>query len=162
MKLPIAVIISAVCGGLLSCEEKPPKVGADALVTVYEIDGATEVQGHWEHRITNRMAVPEPDANEVAKALSNAGKEPPALLDTLDLRCGVQVGSEAFVVTNLYERGLEMQHATIADGQMRLTGESRVLGKLPEIAKILESCVYKMLDDRSLKKNPKAESGPRE
>ena len=85
------------------------------------------------------------------------------MLDTLDFLCGVQIDSKVYVVTVLYERGIEVQQATLADGKMRLKGESRVLGKLPEITKILQDYVYKMMDQAAeLKKKQEAESGPRE
>jgi hypothetical protein len=136
---------------------------ADEKVTVYQIDNAIKNGAHWEHSITNQMRVPEPDASALAKTLAEVGKEPPALLDILDLRCGVQIDSKIYVVTVLYHRGVEVQQATLADGKVRLKGESRVLGKLPEITKILQGYFYKMLDqDIELKRKQEAESGPRE
>jgi hypothetical protein len=131
---------------------------ADEKVTVYRIDRATENGAHWEHSIKNQMPVPEPDAGVLAKTLSEAGKEPPALLDTLDFLCGVQIDSKIYVVTVLYQRGVEVQQATLVDGKIRLKGENRVLGKLPEITKILQGYFYKMLDqDAELKRKQEAE-----
>lgn len=158
MKVPIAIaVVVSLCSGLLSCEKKSAEGGADMTVTVYQIDGAIENMGQWEHRIEDQMVVPKSDAITIAKALSIAGKPPPSLLDTLHIRCGVQVGGRSFVVTSFFERGVEVQPATMADGKIRLTGESRVLGKLPEIAKILESCVFKMLDNGKIKRKEEAE-----
>jgi hypothetical protein len=74
------------------------------------------------------------------------------MLDTLDFLCGVQIDSKVYVVTVLYQRGIEVQQGTLADGKMRLKGESRVLGKLPEITKILQSYVYKMMDQAAEQK----------
>ncbi len=119
---------------------------ADEKVTVYQIDRATENGAHWEHSIKNQMRVPEPDAGALAKTLTEAGKAPPALLDTLDFLCGVQIDSKVYVVTVLYQRGIEVQQGTLADRKIRLKGEGRVLGKFPEITKILQGYVYKMLD----------------
>jgi hypothetical protein len=132
----------------------------EEAVTVYQIDSATENGAHWEHSIKNQMRVPEPDASALAKALTEVGRKPPALLDTIDLMCGVEIDSKVYVVTVLYHRGVEVQQATLADGKIRLKGESRVLGKLPEITKILQGCVYKMLDqDAARKKKRDAEAG---
>ena len=118
---------------------------AEENVTVFQIDSAIENGEHWEHSIKNQMRVAELHASALAKALAKAGKEPPAMLDTLDFLCGVQIDSKIYVVTALYERGIEVQQATLADGKIRLKGESSVLGKLPEVTKILQDCVYKMM-----------------
>jgi len=131
---------------------------AGERVTVYQIDTATENREHWEHSIKNQMRVPEPDASALAKSLADAGKKPPAILDTLDFLCGVQIDSKVHVVTVLYQRGIEVQQGTLADGKIRLKGESGVLGKLPEVTKILQGYVYKMLDqDAELKRKQQAE-----
>lgn len=136
---------------------------ADEKVTVYQIDSATENGAHWEHTIKKQMPVTQADAGALAKALTEAGKEPPAFLDILDFNCGVQIESKIYVVTVLYHRGVEVQQATVVDGKIRLKGESRVLGKLPEITKILQGYFFKMLDQEAdPKKKQEAESGPRE
>ncbi|MES2441180.1 MAG: hypothetical protein V4584_19110 [Verrucomicrobiota bacterium] len=145
----LAMFLLLVIGGICRAEE---------AVTVYQIDRATENGAHWEHSIKNQMRAPEPDASALKKSLAEAGKKPPAMLDTLDFICGVQIDSKVYVVTVLFQRGIEIQQATLADGKIRLKGESRVLGKLPEITKILQGYVYKMMDqDAELKKKQEAE-----
>ncbi len=132
----------------------------EEAVRVYQIDNPTENGAHWECTIKSQIAVPEPDAGMLTRALTKVGQEPPGLLDILNLRCGVEIGSKVYVVTVLYHRGVEVHQATLADGKMRLKGESKVLGELPEITKILKGYVYKMLDqDAAGKKKQEAEQG---
>jgi hypothetical protein len=150
----LAMFLLLLIGGICLAEEK---------VTVYLIDRATENREYWEHSIKNQMLLSEPDASALAKALAEAGKEPPAILDTFDFLCGVQIESKVYVLTVLYQRGIEVQQATLADGKIRLKGESRVLGELPVITKLLQSYVYKMLDqDAERKKKQEAEQADAE
>ncbi|WP_411825466.1 hypothetical protein [Luteolibacter sp. AS25] len=127
-------------------------------VTVFQIDRAVENEAHWEHSIKNEMRVAEPEASVLTDTLTEVGEKPPGLLDTLDFLCGVEIESKLYVVTVLYQRGIEVQQAALVDGKIRLKGQSAVLGKLPKTEKILRECFWKMFDQTNEKKKDKEQN----
>ena len=157
-----AGVLVALCGVLSCCGGRSSERVGNVKVTLYEIDKAMEKSGHWEHTIRSQMTLPNPEADAIAKALKVPGQAPPAVLDVLHLECGAQVGTEAFVVTSLFQRGIEVRPASITDGRLRVAGESRVLGNLPEVAKILESSLFRMMNDRMRRKKGDEDSSSEE